>query len=263
MTLVGEYNNSIQGLEPIFEVPEQLRRLFVEAFDRAINTEDLPNSVKQRLTNQQAVFLNIRDGTLGTARKKYLGQLYEYGVIFVSSVSEQILKSVFNNLIIGNLARIKLETEFTVSYTDLKQNNFQLDEAYWASLLVSDLFDSKNPQEKANFQNLKAVESLFKNYFGIDFLKNDGYLELSKKIHLYFQMRHILVHNQGIIDDRFLANITKAGIQTAPRFAEGQRLRITRTHFEECKSTFYDFFKFLDSEISESKLNINKLEILE
>jgi hypothetical protein len=252
--LESEYQDSINGLNNLFDIPEALRQHFVQAFDSAISTENLPNSVRQRLMNQKRALLKIQHDTLQVGREKYLGQLYEYGLIFIVSVSEQILKSAFNNLVVNNLEKIQIEKTFKIQYTDLKTKDFLLNRDFWASQVVNELFDTRNPQEKANFQNIKAIESLFQTYFDLSLEKVEGYSEAAANAHQFFQIRHILVHNQGIVDGRFIRNLEIAGIATAAKYPVGKKIIISHDRFERCRYIFGGLFRCLDVAIGNSSL---------
>lgn len=55
-----------------------------------------------------------------------------------------------------------------------------------------------------NFQKIEDIESVFEEYFKINILEEE-----KQNLQILFQIRHILIHNSGIIDKDFLCKVKK------------------------------------------------------
>lgn len=255
MTLEERYNTSLDRVERIFEVPDLLKALFIKAMDDAINEVKL-NTVRHKLGNQRKLLAKIQGDTLVRAKEKYISVLYEDTIIFTVSLAEQLLKDCFNELISNNLDKLDLDEELTVKLADLRANSFKTGKDYWAQRIIEEIHGIRSPQEKANFQNVLAVENLFKKYFKLELFGGD-YQKVNLRAHYFFQVRHILLHNAGIMDARFVKNVQIAGSRVSEKDI-GTRVDISRKKYEECKYIFGSVFHHIDDCIKKSGLKIGK-----
>lgn len=256
--LEERYKKSLERVERIFEVPDLLRKLFIDSFETATKALELPHTSATVLNNQKKVLGNISQTTMEKARDEYYSILYEDTIIFIVSTAEQILKGAFNELVQNNLGKLTLDDEFTVKFEDLKKNNFETDKVYWANIIIEEIHGMRSPQEKLNFQNILAIEDLLKKYFGIKF-ENNTYRNTANRAHYFFQVRHILAHNAGIVNDRFVNNVSKVGVVINEK-DYGKKIILARKHYDECKYVFGSLFYHIDQEIKKRSLSLSKIE---
>ena len=77
--------------------------------------------------------------------------------------------------------------------------------------------------------------------------------QLSQNIHMFYQVRHIIVHNAGHIDRRFLANLGAA--QMMSEYKEGEIIKLEKIQYEDCKRCFKEFFESVEESIISSNLD--------
>ena len=253
--IVTVFEENIVGIDSAFKVSELIQNHFVASFEHAIKNPGIARSQVQQISNAKNVLESIRKTSISDAEKEVLGSLYKFGVISIVAVAEQLLKSVFNSLLLSNLENIKKPEKITVDLTRLKDSKFITDKQFWLEEILNDLYGAKNAQEKLNFQNIKAVDSLFKEYFDINLSDAQNYDSISRSIHLYYQIRHILVHNAGYVDDRFLHNIKSAGIKT--RYTSGELLLIGKKRYEDCKTSFTNLFFMIEALVEQKGIQVN------
>lgn len=255
LNILDVFISSTDDLDRVFNVSKLLREHFARSMDSAIKLSGVSNSQKQVLTNNRTVLERVRDGSINQAESEIMEILYRFAIASIVSTSEQLLKSAFEGLVAGNLAKLSRPESFSLTLSDLKSVGFRTDERFWSQQIINDLHGSKNPQEKLNFQNLKAVENLFKEYFGIDFNSVERYPDMAREIHLYYQIRHILAHNGGYIDDRFIKNLDKAGIPTQ-KYKKGEMVDLTEQDYTNCKGAFTKFFEMIEALIRKAELSV-------
>jgi hypothetical protein len=117
--------------------------------------------------------------------------------------------------------------------------------------------DDKNPREKLNFQNIKSVIGHFDGYLGMKLELSD---ELTKKLHLYYQLRHLQIHALGVVDKRFIKNLQAAGIEC--KFNLKDRVIFNEEMYRDCKESFTNFFDILGITMSQAilKIAIDKID---
>jgi hypothetical protein len=128
---------------------------------------------------------------------------------------------------------------------EIAARGYEMKREDWAELILAKIYDSKNPEEKINFQNIKSIEGIFKGYFSITI---DIQRIFEQKIHLYHQIRHVILHNNSKIDERFISNVNKAGINITPN-SLGNRVVMTSSEFNDCKEVFKQFFIDLEQSL--------------
>jgi hypothetical protein len=107
----------------------------------------------------------------------------------------------------------------------------------------------KNPTKKINFQNVNSAKAILDQYFGLKLIDSD-YLE---QIHRHWQVRHTLIHSDGIIDDRFVHNVGVVSL-LKPTEKVGARVAVSRQIYEDANEDFLKLFNELDQLIENTKL---------
>jgi len=121
-------------------------------------------------------------------KKKQL--FFEVSIVLMAAYFEDFLKNFFIKQINKNPKRALPFLDKQLRISDLKEFGFNLSERMGS--VISD---------KVNFQNLGDTEKAYSKSFRADIYKKDS--TLRKRINHLFQMRHLIVHNGGIIDKKF------------------------------------------------------------
>jgi hypothetical protein len=258
---VSLFLEATSDIDQIFSVSQRMKDFFVSSLQNAAKEPGLQRSNVQVLNNASATLQTIGEGSIKEAEKDILSLLYRQGLISVVS-AEQILKASFNGLLRANLEKIKKFEKINIDFQELKDIEFKTDREFWVRKLIEELYGGKNPQEKLNFQNIKAIEDLLLSYFNISLAKVEGYDKVAKQAHYFYQLRHILVHNAGYIDQRFIDNLKTAEIKM-PGVEVGEKLDIRSKNYEGSKKCFFNLFVILESLVESKNLIVGEDDNLE
>jgi len=90
-------------------------------------------------------------------------------------------------------------------------------------------------REKYNFQDLKSVKVFLNDILNISIkLQAD-----EKKIILNHAKRHVLIHNSGVVDDKFQKQIRM--LEETYSYAKGDIIEVTEDEYLEAKKVFLNF----------------------
>lgn len=242
------FESSAAEVDALFTSFGQLYEIYTNAFGNLQKLPPLTTSIDQTvLSNTQAVFRRI-EKTVAEKEQEISSQLYTQGVVLLIGNAESILRSMFSILVLDNFRKLKVTKGSSVNFSLTDVISAQNDEEL-GSLLLSKLEENGNPKEKLNFQNMKQLQGVLKGYFGIDV--DDKYLI---EPHKYTQIRHIVVHNQAFVDQRFINNLQAAGI-SAENYNLGSKVGVTRQDYRDCFAHLVLLFEQLDNEIERLKLD--------
>lgn len=223
------------------------------------------NVLKTANVNANALAAFERSKKTADERQERIShQLYSQGFILLTGAAEAILKDVFECLLIENFASIKGASviNFTASelQSALKSSEGNENELGWMSaelgaMTIKKVFESRNPSEKINFQNVQTMRETFSKYFNVSF--SDG--EVLDRIHRYWQMRHCLVHNNALIDNRFINNVGKVKLLKT-REKPGATLTVSKEDFDQAKSDLIKLLQELSKLMREANLQCELLE---
>lgn len=160
--------------------------------------------------------------------------------------AESITKEMFRNLLVCNIRKVNLKENINLpaklvlsAHTDTEL----------AELIFNIIADEGNPAEKLNFQNMRQLQAVMKSYLRIDVPD-----ELISALHKYWQIRHIIIHNSAIIEQRFLDNLKKAGI-SVDEYILAQKVKVTKEDYDKCSGLLMLLFETFDDEIERLKLD--------
>lgn len=98
-----------------------------------------------------------------------------------------------------------------------------------------------------NFQNAKQMQGIFNYYLKIEINE-----ETVVKLREYCQIRHIIMHCNSIIDNKFMDNLTVTEIND-DRYEIGQRITVSKEDYRKCKDVLSELFEQIDQEIIRNK----------
>lgn len=243
LSLKEDFDNSAAEVDAIFDNFRTLHDIYTKSFEQLeLALNDLPHTYKNKVTNAKATFKNM-SATVSKEQRNISGQLYAQAIVLLMGNAESILESAFRLLIIDNFRKIKLDDSKITNFTLSEILNAKHDEDYGA-LLLAKLEANKNPNEKLSFQNMQQLEKIFQQNLGIVIPAN-----LIVGLHEFWQIRHVVIHRQGVIDQQFIDNLKAADIDTK-RYRPYQKLALTNADYTKCFSMLVLMFEKIDEEIA-------------
>jgi hypothetical protein len=102
----------------------------------------------------------------------------------------------------------------------------------------------KSLKGEINFQDLQSTKRFLKEYLEIDVqLKK----KLKEKIIFYQALRHIIIHNSGIVDSEFLKQIKSTSFHN--QYKDGEEAKIDEKIYNDAKNVFSDFVEKIIAEL--------------
>lgn len=247
-TVSAQFQSSAAEVETIFESYRELHEIYTTAFG---NLESklgkLPVQYKNEVLKAKQLFSSIR-GTVSGRQTNISDRLYAQGLVLLVGNAETLTRELFKTLLIQNIRTLKFQRDILIPLSRLLEAG---DDASLGELVFSVLEEDKNPAEKLNFQNMKQLQGVMKNYLGIEV--PDDYI---KDLHEFWQIRHIVIHNSGVIDQRFIDNLKSAGIPTL-KYRLNVKVNVKKAEYDRCFALLVLLFEALDQEIERLKLEYN------
>lgn len=248
-TLDEIFSERTKDINYIFESYRELYQIYITAL-KALNANK--NTIKA-IENTRS---SVDDRQL-----KISDQLYAQGFILLTGAAEALLKDIFQCLLIENFTLINSPKHLTFSVKELQEVLVGNDssESLSTSLgkkTVEKLYSETNPIEKINLQNVQTMKQVLLENFDIEITDSD-YID---NIHRYWQVRHCLIHNVGIIDKRFLNNVGKVKKQLTGEKI-GQKISVNKSTYDQANEDFTVFFSELNQLVEASGLNCSLIKV--
>jgi len=248
------FKERIESIESIFSSYSDLHNMYLGAL-RTAKVNPLTLTAFERSAKSVA-----------EAQKRISNRLYSQGFILLTGAAEALLKDVFESLLAENFTRLRSAKNINFTAPELQRiirevsDDKPLDNMSTAlgKLIKEKIFSTKNPTEKINFQNIQTMKEIFTQYFGLEFTNED----MLKAIHRYWQVRHCLVHNNAIIDGRFINNVNAVGLLKQNEVL-GKRLTVNKIEFGKAKDNFLILFSELSNIIAAASLQSKFIESAE
>jgi hypothetical protein len=194
-TLTTDYTAKItkrfDDIDKLHTTPNLIKDQEVSALKAVLNTPGLSRSAQLPIRNKIQVINNLRDESIASNFRVIYSQMCVLAVSVVESELKSYFANAFNKTANINQGYKRLN-EVKFSIKEILDNN----QKFGGKLGL--LFLEK---ERLNFQDIKSIINIFKDYLGKDIVLED---EIKKKICFYFEARHLLVHKGGKVDDKFL-----------------------------------------------------------
>lgn len=231
------FEDRISSIDSIFSSFKDLHEIYTQVLSgSSVN----PNSLK--------AFERLKS-TASNKQQQISNRLYSQAFILLTGTAEALLKDVFEDLLVNNFATISGAAGFSFSTKELQQaiveagnNSEPLDSVSRSlgHLIMYKIFKGTNPSEKINFQNVKTMKSVFEQYFDIVIPDSENL----DALHRYWQVRHVLVHNNGVIDERFTHNVKIVNLLKANETV-GSNVTVTKKDFVQARKDFASMFSDL------------------
>ncbi|MDB5184458.1 MAG: hypothetical protein JWN38_266 [Candidatus Saccharibacteria bacterium] len=243
------FERRTQNISSIFSSYRTLYQIYMAALDTVKANE---NTI---------IALTKAKESVGREQSKISNQLYSQGFILLVASAEALLKDVFDRLLTENFTKINLSSSLNFSAKDIQKAlsdwnpvNNQIRDLHTSlgRLVEKKMHDSKNPIEKINFQNVLSMRTIFKSYLDLEISDS----ETTRRIHKYWQQRHLLMHSNGIIDERYINNVKVVDLLTKNEVV-GAEVIITKKDYDKAVGDFTLLFGELTKLILEAKLNLD------
>lgn len=218
------FQNEIDKIDKLQETPNIIKQQALSALTHTLSNNELTHQAKNSINNSIKVLNNISNSSISDNYKVIYSQMC---ILAVSSL-EAILKKYFINAV-NNYEKLNKEhkrlAEIKVSVLDIVNSNLR-----FGGKLGQLIIDKDNP----NFQDLKSIKNIFESYLN---KKIDMEVNTEKKICFYLELRHVLVHKGGKIDDKFVnsTNRFKANIKN---LRNGDTVELGEDDWEVIKESF-------------------------
>lgn len=218
------FKAELVNIDKLEQTPNLIKVVAVQTLELAINTPNIPTTIKNSLENSKRSLENINDRSIEDNFKAIYAQMC---ILAVSSL-ESVLKKYFENALNG-FNGIKWDNEelkgIKITLSELAANRLSY-RSEFGSLVLE--------KAKLNFQDLQAIKRNFENYLSKKVSLDE---EIQKKICFYLESRHVLVHKGGFVDKKFLDAVTsfRANIKN---YKEGDKIEIGSSDWSEIKSCF-------------------------
>jgi hypothetical protein len=235
-------------IDSLFRSYQQLHEVYSQSFsDIGRKLSKLPQSFSAEV-DKASTLLESCKGTVDRKQGEISSQLYEQGLVLLVGSAESLLRESFRVLLRNNLDMVMIKN-VQFSFEEIRGIMLSGDE--FPDLVLQKLEDEKNPSEKLNFQNVKQMAGIFKGYFGIDFDESVDF----QNLHKYWQIRHLIIHNRGLVDQRFIDNLSAAEIGFS-MYKIGDTVGLAKKDYDDCKRMLSALFKSLDQKIGEKGLKV-------
>lgn len=217
------FKDELESIKKLSETPNIIRDHAVSGINLVLEQE-LNYQAKMKLQNLKQSLENIS----GSSVKENYKIIYSQMCILAVSSLEATLKRYFLDFAskVENLNKDnrKLE-EIKITALDLLNEGLNFTENFGQILLE---------RETNSFQNLKLIKEVFKNYLSKEIKLSD---EDEKCLVYYLELRHILVHKGGKIDERFV-NSTKVMDANLGNYNIGNKVELDDEDWNTIEATF-------------------------
>lgn len=240
------FQEAAEEIDSIFSSFRDLHTHYQNSFTSLEKSLDgLPLQYKSRVDNAQKSFENMAK-TVEAKQDDISEKLHAQALVILMGNAESITKELFRDLLRQNIRSVNFKDNVQVSLKSvLKANN----DSDLADIVLQKLESENNPTEKLNFQNMQQVKGIFKSYLNISVDE-----AVTKNLHKYWQIRHTIIHNGSIVDQKFLDNVGKTDPEFAKRHTVGERVTVNKAMYDECFAKLTFMFQGLDDEIERLKL---------
>lgn len=220
---VAGFQKDLEAIEQLQTTPNLVKDHAIATFDAALR-QQLPHASKTILENGRRSLENISHTSIAANFKVIHAQMC---VLAVSSL-EATLKHYFENaanayrnLDVGN----KRLAEIKVTLHEIIASELRFGGKVGKLILEKD---------KPNFQDLKSIKTIFKQYFNKDVVLSDSD---QKAACFYLEARHLLVHKGGVVDDKFIqaTSVLDANLKG---YTAGDRVELEESDWHTMREVF-------------------------
>ncbi len=249
--VTDEFKKNVDDIDSIFTTSKRIKKIHQKALKKVKDDKGfikLSYKVRQSVKNFIEASSKVTESSIAASEEESWSMLYSQGITLIVSAAEQQLKTLFDQLLKQNLSEVENLDKKEISLKKIRERNFNLDQEDWFEVIRDELYSENNPSESLNFQNMQSIQGIFEGYFNINLDLGE---DLRKRLHKYYQIRHIILHNNSKVDQRFLDNLEAADISTEG-YNLGEQIILKESDYKDAKEAFMDFFEKLQKVVLES-----------
>lgn len=233
-------------IDSIFSSFRDLHGIYKTSFDNLEKAlGELPQTYRTKVNNTKKSFSNMA-ATVENKQNNISNKLYAQALVILMGNAESITKELFRNLLRQNVRSVNFKENIQIS---LKSVLFATNDADLADVVLQKLESESNPADKLNFQNVLQMKGIFKGYLNIEIDKG-----VTNSLNKYWQIRHSIIHNGSVFDQRCIDNINKTDPEFAKSYTVGDKVTVNKVMYDECFAKLTFMFQSLDDEIERLKL---------
>jgi hypothetical protein len=225
-----DYKKSLETIDKLESTPSIIKHQAISALEHALNQQGISHQAKQALRNSKELLENLSDKSIKSNFKIIYAQMC---ILAVSSL-EAILKRYFENAAIDS-SNINREYEklsnLKLSLKEIFDNDLKFGGKIGKLILEKD--------NQINFQDLKSIKNVLKNYFMKDIVLDDS---TEKNVCFYLEIRHLLVHKGGRVDDKFIS-ATKVMNANIKNYEKNDLVELDENDWKNIKISFLSIVK--------------------
>jgi hypothetical protein len=236
----AQFQASADEINTIFSSFRSLYDIYSASFNILSNSlEGLPVPFKEKVNNSAEAFKNA-SATVDSEQKEISNKLYAQGLVLLVGNAESLTREMFKTLLRKNIRKLQISRKIQLPLDDVLSAD---SDEKLGSLVIGILEGDKNPAEKLNFQNMRQLQGIMSNYLGIQV--EEGIVQ---GLHLFWQIRHLVIHNASVISQQFLNNLKAAKI-SIDSYKLGELIIFTKQQYDECFGLLVLLFENLDNQI--------------
>lgn len=224
-----EFGVSMTDIDKLVDLPKSIQEMTLQLLSD-INHANLKPQEQLQLSNCMKGISNISRQSLGSSFKIIYNQVCILAVSALSAYTEKYFQESIKN----NLSRLNPEA--------IKKIKITLQEAANLGFNLTDnigqIIIDKNGNS-INFQDLQSTTRSFEEYLNKNIVLTDS---LINEIIFYQQCRHILVHNNGTVNNDF---IRKTGSANKKNYSINDQIQLDQEDWDTIQESFLSFYTLI------------------
>lgn len=236
-TVASLFIESANEVDAIFTSFRTLHEIYSASFKNIQQPlAGLPNDYRKRVENAQKAFINATK-TVESKQSDISNQLYSQGLVLLMGNAESIIREMFRTLLKLNIRKVNIKRTINLPLDKVLR---AATDTELAELILEILESDSNPAEKLNFQNMNQLKSIMQSYLSFEL---DG--TIVSDLHKYWQIRHIIIHNNGTIDKQYARNLKAVGVIIDSEQI-GTKICVSKKEYDDCFAKLALLFQSFD-----------------
>jgi len=225
----NEFEISLSNINELIDLPKSTQEIALQLLN-SIDKNNLKPQEQLQLNNCIGGIQNISDGSFGAAFKIIYNQVCILGVSALSAYVEKYFQEYAQE----NIDRI-------IQLADVSKLKITLKELSGLNLNIHDNIGQIiiNKGESINFQDLQSILRSFQSYLDKSITMP---VTLKDDIIFYQQCRHVLVHNNGVVNDEFMR---KVGTANKKGYSATEQVQLDKDDWTAIQRSFLEFYKLI------------------
>ena len=222
-----EFRQSLENIEQLVELPALIQQSVLEILAK-VDHAKLSYLENQATQNAYDLIAGIESGSLKSSYKIIYNQVC---ILAVSTLSAY-LEKYFQEFATYNLDKLNSLALDKIKVTLLEAFNLSSNISNIGSLIT-------DKDGGINFQDLQSILKSFNEYLGKNIVPDDA---TRNKIIFYQHCRHLLVHNNGIINQYFLDKVGQSNLKS---YKIDDLIQLDQDDWINIKQSFTELYRLI------------------